>query len=240
MQAFADIQHRAEKRKGSAANLKKLLPRVKSPKQLLTVSDDRYLAMMAKVINQAGFRWSVIEKKWPQFEEAFLGFDVMRLSLLSPEQWDAYMQDVRVVRHWQKIKAVMENVAFVYHEASERGSFAHLIAQWPEDDQVGLMKYLKKHGSRLGGNTGQRFLRYMGKDAFVLSQDVVFAIQQAGIDIADNPTSQRDLNKIQAAMNQWREESGLAYAHISKIAAYSIGVNYEVEEIARWVEEPVA
>lgn len=239
MEKFSDIQHRAQQRKGGAATLKKLLPKVKTTKQLMALGDDRYLAMMTKVINQAGFRWSVIEKKWPQFEEAFLGFDIMRLSLLSPEQWDAYMQDTRVVRNWQKIKAVMDNVAFVYHEAADRGSFASLIAQWPADDQIGLMQYLKKHGSRLGGNTGPRFLRCMGRDTFVLSPDVVLALQNAGVDIADNPTTQRDLKKVQAAMNHWREETGLPYTHLSKIASYSTGINYEVGEIMGHMEEAV-
>ena len=231
MKAFVEIYSAAEKRKGGKVALRKLLPPVLSKKQLLAKGDDRYLAMMTKVINQAGFRWAVIEKKWPQFEDAFFQFNITKLSLLSPEQWEAYLRDTRVVRHGQKINAVMENVAFVYHESLQRGSFAHLIADWPTDDQVGLMRYLKKHGSRLGGNTGQRFLRYMGKDAFILTQDVVYALQHSGIDIADNPTSQRDLNKVQEAMNRWHQDTQLPYAHLSKLLAYSVGVNYEVEQI---------
>lgn len=234
MKDFSDIVQQAEKRKGSKAELQKLLPAVLTKKQLLKIPDDRFLSMMTKVINQAGFRWSVIEKKWPQFEEAYFQFNVNKLSHLSPEQWEAYMQDTRIVRNWQKIKAVMDNVPFVYHEARERGSFASLIAEWPEDDQVGLMLYLKKQGSRLGGNTGQRFLRYMGKDAFILTGDVVLAMQTAGLDIADKPTSQRDLKKAQALMNQWHQQSGLPYAHISKILAFSTGVNFGVEEIKGW------
>lgn len=231
MESFTNIKARAEQRKGGKAGLKRRLVRVLSTSELLRIGDDRFLAMMTKVINQAGFRWSVIEKKWPQFEEAFFGFNIDKLSRLSPEQWEAYVKDVRVVRNWQKIKAVMDNLGFVVAEAGQRGSFAHLIAQWPSDDQVGLMKYLKQHGSRLGGNTGQRFLRYMGRDAFILTGDVVAALQNAGVDIADNPTTQRDLKKVQQAMNQWHEETGLPYAHISQIAAYSTGINYADAEL---------
>jgi len=225
MKAFADILHQAEKRKGGKAALRQLLPPVLSKQHLLQQSNAYCLAMMTKVINQAGFRWSVIEKKWPQFEEAYLHFDLQKLSLLSPEQWEAYVSDTRIVRHWQKIKAVMDNVAFVHEEACHHGSFAQFLAQWPDDDQVGLMLYLKKHGSRLGGHTGQRFLRYVGRDAFILTQNVVFALQQAHVDIADNPTSQRDLKRAQHAMNTWQHESGMPYTHISKIAAYSTGIN---------------
>jgi 3-methyladenine DNA glycosylase Tag len=227
MKPFSDIVHQAEQRKGGKLALKRLLPSVPPKSLLLNLPDDRFLSMMTKVINQAGFRWSVVEKKWPQFEAAFLDFNIMKLSFLSPEQWESYMIDTRIVRHWQKISAVRENVAFVYDESRKHGGFAKLIGEWPADDQVGLMLYLKKHGSRLGGQTGPRFLRYVGMDAFMLTGDVVLAMQNAGLDIADSPSSQRDLKKAQALMNEWHQQSGLPYTHISKIAAFSTGINYD-------------
>ncbi len=218
----------AQERKGGKAALKKLLPKVLSNKELLAITDDRFLSMMAKVVNQAGFRWSVVEKKWPQFEEAFLGFNISVLSRLPPEKWEEYMVDTRIVRNWQKIKAVMDNVAFVYNVSGQHGSFASFIVNWPDDDQIGLTDYLKKNGSRLGGQTGQRFLRNMGKDSFILTGDVVLALQNAGLDIADNVTSKRDLKKAQGLFNQWREETGLPYTHLSKIASFSTGINYDI------------
>ncbi len=156
-----------------------------------------------------------------------------KLSLLSPEQWENYTKDKRVVRNWQKIKAVKENVVFILDEAREHGSFAKFIADWPCSDLANLLLYLKKHGSRLGGNSGQRFLRYVGKDTYVLSQDVIAAVQHAGVDIADTPSSQRDMRKIQEAFNTWQNETNLPYSHLSKIASYSIGQNYDNEFIEK-------
>jgi 3-methyladenine DNA glycosylase Tag len=231
MQKFTTIQAKAEKRKGGERALKQLLPTVLSAKKLAQKSDDRFLAMMCKTVNQAGFNWSVIDKKWPQFEEAFYQFNINKLVSLSPEQWEAYLKDARVVRHWQKINALKENAYFVLQTAEEHGSFAKFIAQWPITDQIGLMAHLKKYGSRLGGQTGQWFLRFIGKDCFVTTQDVIAALQNAGCDIADNPTSKRDLTKIQNAFNQWHEESGLCFSHLSRIAAYSIGKNYNNSDI---------
>jgi len=231
MHTFATILARAEKRKGGRKALKKLLKPVLSKKKLVQKGDDRFLAMMARAINQAGFNWTVIANKWPQFEEAFFGFDVAKLGCMPPERWEAYVKDIRVVRHWPKIKAVMENTYFIQDMARQHGSFARFVADWPESDQVGLMIHLKKHGSRLGGNTGQWFLRYVGKDSFVLSQDVVTAIQDAGVDVADAPTSKRDLTKIQNAFNEWHEETGLPYTHLSQIAGFSVGTNYESTKI---------
>ncbi|MFK7862674.1 MAG: DNA-3-methyladenine glycosylase I [Pseudohongiellaceae bacterium] len=226
MTAFAKIRERAENRKGGSAALKKLMPTVLNKKKLAEISDDRYLAMMTKCINQAGFSWKVIEKKWPEFEEAFFEFKPDTLSLLSPEQWEAYTSDRRVVRNWQKIKALQENVFFVTEESRRHGGFGKFIGQWPESEQIDLMRYLKKHGSRLGGQSALWFLRRMGKDCFILATDVVVTLRSIGLDIAENPSSQRDLKKIQAQFNQWQQETGLPYSHLSRILACSVGENY--------------
>lgn len=223
---FDQIRKRAEKRKGGSEGLKKLLPKTASKKKLTAIGDDRYLAAMTKCINQAGFNWKVIENKWPEFEEAFFGFDLRKLGLLSAEQWEAYTSDRRVVRNWQKIGALRENVFFVQEEARRHGSFGKFLVDWPASDQIGLMAYMKKHGSRLGGRSALWFLRRMEKDCFILSRDVVVALKSVGLDIAENPSSQRDLKKVQAQFNQWHEETGLPFSHISRIAACSVGENY--------------
>ena len=226
MSGFEDIRLRAEARKGGARALKAMLPTVATKKQLIELGDDRYLAMMTKSINQAGFSWKVIENKWPSFEEAFLGFDPRKLSYLSPEQWEAFTSDKRVVRNWQKIKALQDNVFFVQDESRRSGGFGQFIANWPVEDQIGLMAYLKKHGSRLGGQSALWLLRRVGKDCFIPARDVAVLLRSIGLDIAENPTSKRDLSKIQAQFNEWHVETGLPYSHLSRIAACSVGDNY--------------
>lgn len=223
---FDKILERAEQRKGGSKALRKLLPEVATTAKLRKLGDDRYLAMMTKCINQAGFSWKVIEKKWPEFEEAFHGFDPHTLGFLSPEHWEAYTSDRRVVRNWQKIKALQENVYFVQAIAREHGSFGAWLAAWPLENQVGLMAYLKKQGSRLGGQTAVWFLRRVGKDCFICSRDVVTVLKSIGLEIADQPTSKRDLLKIQEQFLAWREETGLPLSHLSRITACSVGENY--------------
>lgn len=226
---FSKIESRAEKRKGGAEAIEAMLSPIATRRQLLARGDDRYLSIMTKIINQAGFSWKVIDNKWPQFEEAFFKFDVNKLGLLSPAQWEAYTSDTRVVRNWQKISALRDNVYFVHSVAQENGSFGKFLADWPVTDQVGLMLYLKKHAARLGGNSGQYFLRFAGKDSFILSRDVVSALRAAGLEISATPTSQRDLKKVQGAFNSWQEETGRPVTHLSQIAAWSYGENYRRE-----------
>jgi 3-methyladenine DNA glycosylase Tag len=141
--------------------------------------------------------------------------------------------DKRIVRNPQKIKAVRENAAFVADIAREHGSFGKFLGEWPADDQVGLIELLGKRGARLGGHTGQYFLRFIGKDCFVTSPDVVACLRDAGLDIAETPTSKKDLRKIQDQFNAWTKETGLPLTHLSRICALSIGENYDTETLLR-------
>lgn len=226
LQPFSEIYDQAAERKGGKKALEALLPDIRSKRSLSATGDDRYLSAMTQCVNQAGFSWKVIERKWPEFEEAFLGFTINKLVLLPDEKWEDYTQDKRVVRSWQKIKATKDNLAFVYNISRKHGSFGKWLANWPSDDQIGLLATLKKEGSRLGGNTGQYFLRKVGKDAFVLSRDVCAALIRANVEMKPTPTSQAEMKRIQAAFNEWHQETGLPYAHLSRIASCSIGENY--------------
>jgi 3-methyladenine DNA glycosylase Tag len=223
---FKTIRARAEKRKGGAKGLEKLLPSNPDMKTVAELSDDRMLSEMTKRVFSAGFAWSVIETKWPGFEKSFLAFRPARLSFQPDDFWDGLLSDTRIVRNGAKIQSVRENAAFVQEIAREHGSFGKFLAKWPSSDQIGLLDLLAKRGSRLGGNTGQMFLRFVGWDGFVTSQDVVACLRDAGLDIAAEVKSKGDLAKVQAQFNAWAAETGLPYVHLSRICAMSVGENH--------------
>jgi 3-methyladenine DNA glycosylase Tag len=234
MLPFEKIRARAASRKGGDAVLASLLGPAPDNAALAKVTDDRVLSTMAERVFAAGFVWRVIEQKWPGFEEAFLGFEPKRLLFQPDDFWHDLASDKRIVRNPQKIRSVRDNAAFVERMSQEHGSFGKFLAQWPKDDQIGLMAFLGKHGSRLGGNTGQYFLRWLGWDTFIISQDMAAALRDAGLDIAESPTSKRDLARVQMQMNAMARETGLPYAHISRILAMSIGENNSPEAIREY------
>lgn len=229
MKKFEQIRELAEKRKGGAKALESLLSSPLSPAKLSKITDDRYLAQITRCVFNAGFHWRVISQKWPGFEQAFHGFDIGALLTLSPDEWEQYVQDARIVRNWQKIQTVYQNAAMIAQVGEEHGSFAEFFAQWPVTDQVGLLSFLKKNGARLGGQTAQYFIRFIGKDGFVTSSDVVAALIANGVEINPKPTSQKDMKAIQAAFNHWHAETGLPMTHISRILSYTAGDNVPVD-----------
>jgi 3-methyladenine DNA glycosylase Tag len=237
MISFQTIRARAEARKGGAEALARLLPPRPDAEALAALTDDRVLAEMAKRVFSAGFAWSVIEAKWPGFEAAFLGFDPARLNFQPDEFWDGLTADTRIVRNGAKIMSVRANAAFVTNIAREHGSFGKFLAAWPSSDEVGLLELLAKRGGRLGGNTGQMLLRFLGWDGFVASRDVVACLREAGLDVAEELKSKRDLAKAQAQFNAWAEETGLPYATLSRICALSIGENYAAHERRGFADE---
>jgi len=170
------------------------------------------------------------EKSWPGFEEAFLEFNPKRLLFQPAEFWEKLANDKRIVRHAGKIKAVRDNAKFVTEIAHEHGSFGKFLSRWPADDQVGLMEVLGKRGARLGGFSGQYFLRFLGWDAFVLQNDVLMCLRDSGVEIGAG-TSKKDLLAVQAQLNAWAGESGLPIAHVSRICALSIGENHAVARL---------
>ena len=179
MRSFEEIEALAAEKKGGLDKLNALLAEHNLPKpqsELEQVGDDRWLSMFTKCVFQAGFSWKVIEQKWSGFEEAFEGFDVARLAFLPDEAFEALMKDTRIVRNGAKIRSVQQNAIFLKDLAASHGSAARFFADHPVEDQIGLMDTLKKRGSRLGGNTGQIALRFMGKESFILSGDVVNAL----------------------------------------------------------------
>lgn len=198
------------------------MPDARSERALARTKNDRWLAEMTRCTFQAGFVWRVINQKWDDFEDVFFGFPPEKVILLSPEQIDRIASNPRIVRNRQKVLCVQANAQFILDISREYGSFGKFVAAWPTEDLIGLFTLLKKRGARLGGMTGQRVLRNMGKDTFIVTGDVVRCLQRAGVDIRDNPTSAREMKLIQGAFNIWREQSGRPVSHISRICAMSL------------------
>ncbi len=220
MRSFDEIYALAVARKGEDGVLESL-QHPKQQSEIAAVPDDRFLALMTKCIFQSGFNWKVVEAMWPGFEAAFNGFDIGLCAMLHDEDFARLVSDTRIVRHGPKIRAVQENAMFLSGIVREHGSAGAFFASWTTENYVGLLDLLQKKGTRLGGNTGQYFLRFAGVDSFILSQSVVNRlIAESVVDKA--PTSAKDKAAVQTAFNAWRAQSGRSLTEISRILAVSI------------------
>src|SRR5208282_2799100 len=106
--AFASILDAARTRLGAAA-LEARLTKPHSPAELKAQTDDRYLSQMELRIFRAGLKHSVVDAKWPAFEEVFDQFEPRRVRAMSDEALEALLGDSRLIRHWGKLKSVRDN-----------------------------------------------------------------------------------------------------------------------------------
>lgn len=226
LETFQKIYQRACERKGGPQALAAMIDKPLPVKILSTIGDDRFLAEFSKKVFQSGFVWRVVRNKWPDFERVFFDFNIEKILLIPDEMLEQKATDPSIIRNYTKVKTIRDNAIMIDAAASEHGSFAQFVAEWPSEDIIGLWTYLKKNGSRLGGNTGPYGLRAMGKDTFLLSNDVVGYFTQRNI-ISGSAQSKRSLTAIQQSFNELQQQSGLSFQELSMILSKSVGDNYQ-------------
>ncbi len=218
--AFPPILEAAQARHGAAA-LEARLVQPRSSAEIEALGDDRYLSQMSLRIFRAGLKHSIVDAKWPAFEEVFEGFAPRRVRAMPDEALEGLLADRRLIRHWGKLKAVRGNAAAMIGIADEHGSFGIWLARWPAGDIVGLWEALAKGFSQMGGNSGPSFLRMVGKDTFVLTHSVVAALQHWGA-LDAPPKNRKDRAGVQSCFNAWAAETGRPLCQLSQILAASI------------------
>jgi len=216
--SFSELYQTAILHKGGEDKVMSLLPAPKSSDQLAVASDAYYLSTMCLRIFRAGLKHSLVDAKWPAFEEAFKGFDTHYCAMLSDEQIDKLMANKALIRHLGKIKSVRDNAAFVRAISQQHDGFGHWLGAWPSDDLIGLWQALKKQGKQLGGMSAPYFLRMVGKDTFLLTRDVS-AVMIAHNVVTKPPSSLKELRAVEAVFLAWQAESGRPLCEISRIVS---------------------
>jgi 3-methyladenine DNA glycosylase Tag len=189
--------------KGGAAALQAVLGE-KSIDEHAKISDYCWLSQIIKRRVPAGF------------ETNFKEFVLPRLAMCFDDELDELKANVGMIRNGAKINATIDNARIMVDSADEHGAADRLLAEWPDLGFIGLLALLKKRGGRLGGNTGQYVLRFMGKRADVFSKEGVPPLIRQGV------ISKRVLSAVQEAFNQWSRETGRDLSQLSRDLAASV------------------
>lgn len=202
--------------KGGSHAVEASLPQIQSDQGLIDASDAFYLSTMMRRIFRAGLKHSVIDAKWPAFEKVLNQFNPLACAHMTDEKLDELMGNRELVRHLGKMKAIRINASLVLNLGREYDGFGAFLARWPSSEIVDLWRKLKKEGAQLGGISGAYFLRMVGKDTFLLTDDVVAFLCAQGV-VDKVPASIKDLSAVQDAFNVWQEQCGRPYCEVSRI-----------------------
>ncbi len=235
-ESFKSLYQRAADRKGGKLALelllgkrilgKKLLDDNAAEQSIAQLTEDRVLAAFTKQIFKSGFVWRVVENKWPDFEEHFFNFSIEKMLMMPEEMLERKAADPKIIRNYNKVKTIKANAQMIFDVTLDKKiSFSQFIHDWPSEDIIGLWSFLKKHGQRLGGNTGPYALRLLGKDTFILSSDVEAYLRAQQI-IDGGLQSKKNLTAIQAYFNKLQSESGYSLTQLSRLIAFASGDNY--------------
>ena len=217
---YDEIFEHAVRKFDSIEVLESVMPVVLTKEQLESQSDAFYLSVMSRRIFQAGMRHSVINSKWAYFEEVFWGFNPKKIIYIDEAFMERAMQDKGLIRHWGKLQTIPINALEMIELSKEYGSFGALIANW-DQDITALWALLSKRFKRMGGKSSPYFLRMVGLDTFILTNDVVRRLVTLNI-IDKNPTSKKDILTVTNTFNELREVSGRPLSHLSKLLALSL------------------
>src|SRR5207237_3954872 len=171
------------------------------------VGDDRYLSQIELRIFRAGLKHSLVDAKWPAFEEVFEHFEPRRVRAMSDEALETLLCDRRLIRHWGKLKSVRDNAAAMIAIAEEHGSFGAWLADWPGTNIVELWEALAKRFSQMGGNSGPSFLRMVGKDTCILTHSVTAALKHWGA-VERPPKNRKERAAVEWCLKDWAAETG--------------------------------
>ncbi len=226
---FDDLYQRAVQRKGGKQALEALLVikygEMGDASSLSQLTDDRVLSAFTKQIFKSGFVWRIVENKWSDFEDTFFNFNIEKILMMPEEMLERKATDPKIIRNYNKVKTIKANAQMLFeHQTEHNSAFAKLIADWPSTDIIGLWTYLKKHGQRLGGNTGPNVLRLLGKDTFILSSDVEAYLRAQKV-IDGGLHSKKSLTAMQNYFNELQSQTGYSLMQLSRLIAFAGGDN---------------
>ncbi len=138
-------------------------------------NDAAYLANMARCVFQSGMSWAIIAGKWPDFLEAFEGFDVEKVAGYGARDIARLMGDARIVRNRRKILATIHNAREMERLVRENGSVASWLDSLDKSNNYAMViKRLLSTFKHLGSTSAPLWLYSVGEgidvDALVKSR----------------------------------------------------------------------
>ncbi|MGD2141985.1 MAG: DNA-3-methyladenine glycosylase I [Candidatus Bathyarchaeota archaeon] len=127
-------------------------------------TDREYFENLTHCIFQAGLSWQLIAKKWPNFLEAFDGFEINLVAAYGVEDIKRLSGDSSIIRNKQKINATIYNAQEFQRIAEKHGSFRKWLDYIDKAHNYDLViKKMKSRFKRVGPSTAHIFLWSVGE-----------------------------------------------------------------------------
>ena len=96
-------------------------------------NDDEFLGQIAKIIFVAGFRYSIVEERWPLMKKGFNNFSIKNLCKYNEKGINNIMKSKGMIKNIGKIQAIIENSKKCKKLQKEHGSVLKWINKLKKD-----------------------------------------------------------------------------------------------------------
>ena len=96
-------------------------------------NDDEFLGQISKIIFVAGFRYSIVEERWPLIRKAFSNFSIKKISNYNEKQINNILKAKGMIKNRGKIEAIIENAKICKKLQEEHGSVLKWIDKLKKD-----------------------------------------------------------------------------------------------------------
>ena len=96
-------------------------------------NDDEFLEQVSKIIFVAGFRYSIVEERWPLMRRAFGNFSIKKLSGYNEKNIKKLLKAKGMIKNIGKINAIIENAKKCKKLEKEHGSVLNWIEKLKTD-----------------------------------------------------------------------------------------------------------
>jgi DNA-3-methyladenine glycosylase I len=125
-------------------------------------NDNGYFEVMMLEIFQAGLSWRTVLNRREGLRQAFAGFSIPVVANFTEHEVDHLMQDERIIRHRQKVVAVIFNARAFQAIQRHTGSFRNWLNAMPPDPDL-IYRTLRPHLRFFGPTVCRSFLEAVGK-----------------------------------------------------------------------------
>ncbi len=109
------------------------IPESRIPPRAVPQNNAGYLEKITQAVFQAGFSWEVIRQKWPNFQQAFAGFDVEKVAAFTELDVERLVEDKGIVRNGRKIQATIHNARICQEKITQHGSLKNWLDTLDKD-----------------------------------------------------------------------------------------------------------
>ena len=94
-------------------------------------TDAEFFETVAKIIFISGFRWSVVNDRWPKMKKAFHNFDIDKISR---EKMENLLGKDGMIKNKPKINAIIENAKMFSSIRKEHGTVLNWVKKIQKDN----------------------------------------------------------------------------------------------------------